>query len=173
MYFDSIDYLKTGTIRQQKAYKVLNDYSILEKLYSFTPLLTGTIPINIDIPESDLDIICYWKNENDFCSFCQLEFSSFHNYDLSSRKTNTYQTIVVNFQIDDFQVEIFGQNRPTKEQEAYLHMLVEYEILKSKGEPFRQEIIKLKKEGLKTEPAFAKLLGLTGDPYQTLLNYKV
>lgn len=44
---------------QQKAYQVITDHAILEKLAQYNPILVGTIPINIDIEESDLDIICY------------------------------------------------------------------------------------------------------------------
>ncbi len=41
-----------------------------------------------------------------------------------------------------------------------------------KSKAFRQEIIALKKQGYKTEPAFAMALGLKGDPYyKELLNY--
>ena len=38
---------------------------------------------------------------------------------------------------------------------------------------FRRQIIDLKKQGLKTEPAFAKLLALTGDPYVELLSFEL
>ncbi len=48
-------------------------------------------------------------------------------------------------------------------------MITEHAILKEKGKNFKQEIIKLKASGLKTEPAFAKLLGIEGDPYEELL----
>ena len=52
-------------------------------------------------------------------------------------------------------------------------MIIEHEILQSKGGIFRLEIIKLKQNGYKTEPAFAFLLGLKGDPYIELLDYKM
>jgi hypothetical protein len=39
-------------------------------------------------------------------------------------------------------------------------MIIEYEILQTKGENFRLEIIKLKQQGYKTEPVFGMLLGL-------------
>jgi hypothetical protein len=48
-------------------------------------------------------------------------------------------------------------------------MLVEHRILKEKGEVFRQQIIELKKQGYKTEPAFGKLLEIEGDAYEYLL----
>ncbi|MGC3943422.1 MAG: DUF4269 domain-containing protein [Chryseolinea sp.] len=66
---------------------------------------------------------------------------------------------------------MFGQSRPSTEQEAYLHMVNEYQVLQSRGSEFRDEIIRLKKSGLKTEPAFAKALGLTGDPYEAMLRF--
>ena len=52
-------------------------------------------------------------------------------------------------------------------------MLIEYRLLRERGEMFRQEIIALKKQGHKTEPAFAIALGLKGDPYRELLNFPV
>ncbi|WP_394370273.1 DUF4269 domain-containing protein [Zobellia barbeyronii] len=48
---------------------------ILEKLKEYNPILTGTIPIGIDLPESDLDIICYCKDHSTFSFFLQQEFS--------------------------------------------------------------------------------------------------
>ncbi|MNY83296.1 hypothetical protein D3C86_2259750 [compost metagenome] len=48
-------------------------------------------------------------------------------------------------------------------------MYVEYNLLSIHGEQFRQHIIELKKQGLKTEPAFAQALGIKGDPYLELL----
>ncbi|RZL37072.1 MAG: DUF4269 domain-containing protein, partial [Pedobacter sp.] len=64
--FQDISYLKNGNERQKSAYQTLIKYQIFEKLSGFNPLLAGTIPIDIDIPESDLDIICYWQNVTDF-----------------------------------------------------------------------------------------------------------
>ncbi|MOA01231.1 hypothetical protein D3C78_1206230 [compost metagenome] len=37
------------------------------------------------------------------------------------------------------------------------------------GMKFKEQIIKLKSEGVKTEPAFAHILQLEGDPYIILL----
>lgn len=48
-------------------------------------------------------------------------------------------------------------------------MLIEDIILHEKGSAFRKRIIELKSYGIKTEPAFARLLGLQGDLYSELL----
>jgi hypothetical protein len=46
---------------------------------------------------------------------------------------------------------------------------MEERLLKLGGEDFKREIIKLKKEGIKTEPAFTKYLKIGGNPYIELL----
>jgi len=48
-------------------------------------------------------------------------------------------------------------------------MIVEKKLLEISGESARKQIIKLKKLGLKTEPAFAKYFNLKGDPFDELL----
>jgi hypothetical protein len=52
-------------------------------------------------------------------------------------------------------------------------MLIEHHLLNYYDEEFRLKIVSLKEQGYKTEPAFAKVLNLKGDPYQALLNYKI
>lgn len=64
--FSTIEYLKNGNQKQIKAFEVLSQNNILTNLTEFDPILVGTIPINIDIETSDLDIECYWKNKTDF-----------------------------------------------------------------------------------------------------------
>jgi hypothetical protein len=74
--------------------------------------------------------------------------------------------------LDGFEIEIFGQSIPTRQQFAYRHLIVEHNLLNRHGEKFRQRIIELKRQGWKTEPAFASALGLTGDPYTELLKFE-
>ncbi|MCD1118127.1 DUF4269 domain-containing protein [Chryseobacterium turcicum] len=49
-------------------------------------------------------------------------------------------------------------------------MIAEYKILQEKGDKFKQKIIDLKNNGIKTEPAFGLLLGLE-NPYEDLLKF--
>jgi len=171
--FDNIDYLKNGDESQQQALSVLKDNRILEKLHGFTPVLAGTIPLNINIDNSDLDILCYWDNQQYFINALRDNFEKYDSFTLQQVVINNIETVLVNFWCDGFEVEVFGQNIPVKEQMGYLHMIAEYGILKHFGKDFRQQIIGLKKEGYKTEPAFAKLLNLEGNPYIALLEYKL
>lgn len=169
--FDTLDYLITGNALQQKSYDVLIRFAIFDLLISFSPILVGTIPINIAIENSDLDIACYWTDKNDFIKTVTSHFSQHSNFTISEVIINQNDTVIANFFIDGFEIEIFGQNIPVKEQMGYRHMLIEEKILNDNDENFRKKIIRLKQNGMKTEPAFAYLLKLEGDPYLALLNY--
>lgn len=171
--FSNIEYLKNGNQKQRNAFKILTQHKILSNLAEFDPILVGTIPINIDIEKSDLDIICYWKNKANFIEKIMFFFEKEAEFNIREVFINDRDSVVANFKIEDFEIEVFGQNIPTKDQNGYRHMLIENEILQSKGNDFRSEIIKLKQNGYKTEPAFAFLLGLKGDPYTELLEYKI
>ncbi len=171
--FSTIEYLKTGNQKQILAYEILTQNNVLLNIAEFEPILVGTIPINIDIENSDLDIICYWKNKTDFKTKIQSFFGNEKEFSIRETQINDQETVVANFRIDPFEIEIFGQNIPTKNQNGYKHMIIENQILASKDENFRLEIIKLKQNGYKTEPAFGLLLGLKSDPYLELLQYKI
>lgn len=169
--FETLNYLKDGNEKQRRAYQVLTSYSVFENLHGFDPILIGTIPLNIDIEKSDLDVICCWKSKNAFIETLIENFSHHRQFLLVEKKIRNRETILASFQADEFAIEIFGQDRPTTEQEGYRHMIIEYKILCSNDDDFRQKIIDLKKQGLTTEQAFAKQLNLTGDPYLELLKF--
>lgn len=172
--FTNLSYLKSGNERQKRAYEVLEKYQVFEKLKPYSPVLAGTIPIEIDIEHSDLDIICEvdLKFEEDFLDDIAISRLMPGNTDVKVENIiiDGEKSIVLNFMLEEFPIEIFGQNKPSLEQNAYLHMLAEYKILKEKGEDFKYKIIELKKQGIKTEPAFGLLMGLE-NPYQDLLKF--
>ncbi|HSF55470.1 MAG TPA: DUF4269 domain-containing protein [Algoriphagus sp.] len=169
MNFESIEYLQNGNEKQQKAYSSLANNQVLSKLKQFGPILVGTIPINIDIENSDLDIICSFSDKQEFKKSITEIFCNEKKFSIRENPNLETLAIVANFFLDGFEIEIFGQTIPTRHQFAYRHLIVEHKLLSKYGEAFRQQIIELKREGYKTEPAFAKALDLTGDPYVELL----
>src|SRR5690606_31989911 len=161
--FEDITYLKQGNKKQQAAYSVLTSNRTLLKLKQYDPILVGTVPINIDIENSDLDIICYFTKQQEFEEIVTNIFSHEKGFVIDTVLSENGEAVVANFTVEDFQIEIFGQNIPTKQQLGYRHMIIEYGLLNKYGEIFRQQIIQLKKKGHKTEPAFAIALQLTGN----------
>lgn len=170
--FLSIDYLKDGNSNQQLAYRTISRLNIMDDLKEFTPILCGTIPIGIDIEGSDLDII---TEVHDFMYFEKLIrsfYGSQNDFNISRSFVRDVPVITANFNFEEFEIEIFAQAIPVQKQNAYLHMLIEHSIMKQFPN-IRNEVIKLKKQGYKTEPAFCMVLGLTGDPYDSLIEYGI
>lgn len=170
--FENTAYLKNGNERQQAAYQVLTKHEVLSKLREFSPILVGTIPINIDTAGSDLDIICCCPDLQNFAEAVTKSFKHERKFSIAYSAHSGKDNVAASFFLDNFEVEVFGQSTPTKEQNAYRHMLIEHRILEQKGEDFRKQIVALKEQGVKTEPAFAQLLGVSGDPYSGLLDFE-
>ncbi len=170
--FDSIAYLQSGNSRQQEAYSTLMNHQILTKLEDFDPILVGTIPIAIDIENSDLDIICCFADKQVFQKSIVVNFSNEKDFKITEQLSLDSLAVIANFFVDGFEIEIFGQSIPTKQQFAYRHLKIEHKLLNKHGEKFRHQIIELKRQGYKTEPAFGLALGLTGNPYTELLKFE-
>ena len=162
-------YLKTGTPRQQVAYLTLRLLGIFDTLKEFTPVLVGTIPIDIDIPGSDLDIICHAAELDPFHQVVLEAYEEIPNFQVERKPIEGIPSIVARFPFKGFLIEIFGQALPVDAQRAYRHMVLEARLMALFGEEARTNIRKLKQSGLKTEPAFGRYFHLEGDPYLALL----
>ena len=167
--WEDISYLLNGSDKQRKTYDTLGKIEIFEILRKFNPILGGTIPIDIDIENSDLDIICEVYDFYEFEEILSNHFKDIKGFNITLDNREGTKNIVVSFVYDQFIIEVFGQPLPTKKQNGYRHMIMEERLLKLGGEDFKREIIKLKKEGIKTEPAFTKYLKIGGNPYIELL----
>ncbi|SIQ53870.1 protein of unknown function [Paenibacillus macquariensis] len=165
----NLEYLKTGNRIQAEVYQLFNKYRLFEILRDYDPILVGTVPIGVNIMGSDLDIICEVKGFNDFERQMEEQFKDYFDFSITRRVVNDMERIKVNFVIEGWPIEIFGQEQPTRQQNGFRHMVIEDRMLRIYGKHFNDQIIQLKIEGLKTEPAFAKVLKLEGDPYLRLL----
>lgn len=171
--FKNPDYLQHGNAKQKKAFSVIQKLQLMEILAPFHPIIVGTIPIEIDLPESDIDIVCETSDLRKFKLLLIEKFADFDSFTIKEKKIRNKPSIVAKFMFQSFIFELFGQNTPSDMQYAYRHMHVEYQILQQNSPSFRNRIVSLKKSGLTTEEAFAKLLGLKGDPYEALLHLNI
>ncbi|MHA6532322.1 DUF4269 domain-containing protein [Paenibacillus sp. BAC0078] len=165
----TLDYLERGTEVQREVCHLLRELRIMELLEEYHPLLVGTVPLGIQVEGSDLDIICEVHDSGRFSAEASRFFGHWKGYSAVTRTVRGFLRTKVNFVAGGWPVELFGQPLATEKQNGYVHLLVEDRILNLLGPGFRQEVILLKSKGMKTEPAFAKLLGLAGDPYEALL----
>ncbi|WP_340009463.1 DUF4269 domain-containing protein [Paenibacillus sp. FSL K6-0276] len=165
----NVDDLNHGTAVQKEVYNLLKELDIMNLLADYNPMLVGTVPLGIQVEGSDLDIICEVHDPAEFKALVVRYFGAMEGFVSESRVVQSIPRTKVNFMVRGWPIELFGQPRPTELQNGYLHMIVEAEILAHMGDDFRQQIIMMKSNGWKTEPAFAKALGLEGDPYEALL----
>lgn len=166
--FLNIDYLKSGNERQRLAYKAILETRICSELVCYTPVLCGTIPIELDLDQSDLDIIMEVRDFQAFRGAVTMLCGAFQGFHVEELFVQNLPTMVVNFSYAGFLFELFGQPLPVQQQNAYRHMRVEHALL-MKDPKIKEEVIRLKRQGIKTEPAFAQILQLHGDPYAELI----
>ncbi|OOQ57701.1 DUF4269 domain-containing protein [Mucilaginibacter pedocola] len=171
--FTDITYLKHGSAAQQEVYTLLTEWQVMDMLKHYSPVPVGTFPLDIQVPGSDLDIVCCYTDADSFAAEMKALFVAEDGFSIKEISHLAEPAVLVSFIKSGLPVEIFGQAIPVIEQMGYRHMLAEYAILQHFGEEFKQAVIGLKLQGIKTEPAFCQLLGLGGDPYLNLLEYKL
>lgn len=142
---------------------------VLAALARFDPHVAGTPPLGLDVPNSDIDILCHAVDPHDFVAAIWTSFSSYEDFAVRQWRHND-QSIVATFRKEGWFFELFGHVLPVEKQQGWRHFLVERRLLAIGGEGFRAEIMRLRLNGMKTEPAFAAVLNLKGDPYQVLLD---
>ncbi len=173
----SIEYLKDGSERQRRAYAVLKELGLIEKISLWTGgeiemglhlTLAGSVPIDVAVENSDLDIIVCAPDLKVMGEIFRRELGSFHGFRQERGIVLGVATLMTHFEFGGEVFEIFTQNVPIPRQNAVVHMLVEERLLLLGGDGFRDRVMALRRAGVKTEPAFGEVLGLE-EPYRDLL----
>lgn len=163
-------YLASGNDRQRAAHQALTELCIFDTLASYEPMLSGTIPLAIDVAGSDLDVICEVYDFDGFAVTLRSAYGHAPGFNLSPFKhSREGPNLTASFSHGAFMIEVFGQALAVTRQSAYRHMMIQARLLELGGAAFRRDIATLRRGGLKTEPAFAQRLSLAGDPYDALL----
>ena len=145
---------------------MLERESIFGLLSEFDPVWAGTIPIGCSIEGSDIDIVCHADDIDAFMRRMEGLFGRREGFEARRRNAST---AVCRFVCDGMPVEIFVSDVPSRQSNGYRHMEVERRVLALADGRFRNAVVELKRTGMKTEPAFARLLGLEGDAYESVL----
>jgi hypothetical protein len=141
---------------------------VLGTLSAFGPRVAGTPPLGLDLPGSDIDILCHAPDLHTFAAVLWTAFSDYPDFSMR-QWVDAERPVIASFEAEGWQFEIFGQARPVAEQQGWRHFLVEQRLLGIGGPWLRTAVMAKRREGAKTEPAFAAALNLQGDPYQALL----
>ena len=140
MSWRDISYLRQGTIRQQQAYRALASLGLLETLAGFDPILVGTVPIDIDLPESDLDIICEVYDLGHFEQVLRAHYAREAGFTIGQKSKWGDPVVVCDFEQGGFPIQVFGQGKEVEQQRAFRHMLIEARLMEMAGNKVRAAI---------------------------------
>ncbi|MBI9012141.1 MAG: DUF4269 domain-containing protein [Clostridiales bacterium] len=135
---------------------------IMKPFDKYQPTIVGTYPIDIQVQGSDIDIILMVKNYEDYIKELSL-FSHETNFTVELQ-----DVVICRFEKNGYKIELYASHEPINTLNSYRHLEVEKRVLDLFGKSFKEEVLTLKRKGLKTEPAFCVLLGLYGNAYKAL-----
>ncbi len=153
---------------QKKVWTAIEKSEVLQTLAPFFPLIAGTLPLGLAVEESDVDVLVTVADPLDFEKICRSRFSQWPGFEIRAALVRGEASTIVKFVCENIPFEIFGQRTPSVRQWGWKHFQIEERLLKLGGLSFMSRIQDLRKQGLETEPAFAKCLELVGDPYEEL-----
>jgi hypothetical protein len=156
-------------VEQRPNYRdALARLDILATLARFDPHVAGTPPLGIAMPSSDIDILCHAPDADAFADALWTAFRDHQGFAIR-QWTGGERAVIATFVAEGWTFELFGSPLPVARQAGWRHFVVEQRLLAIGGPPFRAAILALRHQGIKTEPAFADILSLPGDPYAALL----
>ena len=155
----------TVTEKIADAEKAISHCRVINALEGHSPKIVSTIFVELDTDQSDIDVICEFQESDTFACRLKNKFQIYKDYRLKTH----INSVICRFEVSGFIFEIYGAPVPVHKQLAFRHYRVMQRLAKMGGEPFKQRVRKLKRGGLKTEPAISQLLGLKGDPYGAVL----
>ena len=164
-----ISYLKQGNAKQKHAYDVLIRTELFTVLEKYDPVLVSTVNVNLDTEESDLDVICQASNLEEFCETVRARYGAEQNFFCQADERVGQAYTICSFSVAHFIIEIYAENTPVDQQHAFRHLNIFNRLIHIGGDSFRKKIMILRKRGMKVEEAIAHLLGLRGNPYQSVL----
>lgn len=147
---------------------VIEELEIMKRLAEFTPVAIGTPPLGLATDESDIDIACTSPDFDRFSAVVRPAFDRLEAFAIRPIDHLAAPAAVASFKAMGWEIELFCQKIATDHQWGVRHFRVQARLL-ALGPHLKGAVMRLKREGLKTEPAFAKVLSLPGDPYVALL----
>jgi len=163
-----LDYLALGNPRQRSAHALLGD-GLWDELATLCTdvALVSTVAIGLDRPGSDLDILCQHPEPASLAATLAAQ-----GWQVRSKGEQVWLAEQTRRGPDgqSWPLELYITPAPLERLHGWRHLSLMAALLAHFGEPFHQEVRRLRLEdGLKGEAAICRLLGLFGDPYAALL----
>lgn len=147
----------------------LDRVGVLSALAPFDPRPAGTPPLGLDLARSDIDVLCHVPDPMPFVRALWTAFSAYPDFK-AWQWVSGERPVIAEFRAEGWTFELFGSPQPVQEQIAWRHFRAEQRLLSMGGTRLHTLVMDQRRRGVKTEPAFAAVLNLSGDPYEALLD---
>ncbi|GAB4072911.1 DUF4269 domain-containing protein [Ancylobacter sonchi] len=143
---------------------------LMDRLAGFDPHVVGTPPLGLDLAGSDIDIdiVCHAREPEAVARLMWDEFRREQHFRLWQWRKDG-RPVVASFTAAGWPFEVFAAPCPVAGQAGWRHFRVEQRLLALGGDGLRAAVMARRQAGLKTEPAFAAVLGLAGNPHAAML----
>jgi hypothetical protein len=141
---------------------------VLEALHAFDPRIVGTLPLDLAVAGSDIDIVCQAADPDAAAEIIWPLYHDCRGFRLY-RWTSATRPVVATFEWAAWRFEVFVDPRPLEQQPGWRHFEIERRLLALDDGRLRNAVRRERSRGAKTEPAFAAILALTDNPYESLL----
>lgn len=147
---------------------VLAELDLLRRLSAFDPVVIGTPPLDLATEASDIDVACSHCDLSEFGRLVDIELGTLPGFVLEPVDGLDAPAVRAEFAYSGWRIELFCQTMPTAAQRGVRHFLVERRLLGLEPR-LRAVVMRYRRAGVKTEPAFARALNLSGDAYEAVL----
>jgi hypothetical protein len=130
--------------------------------------VAGTFPLGLAVSGSDIDVLCHAPDAEVFAEALWETCRDFEHFAMWQWQ-KADRPVIAAFSVAGVPFEVFGQALPVEEQHGWRHFAVEARLLRLGGAGLREAVMAARQAGAKTEPAFAEVLRLEGDPYEAML----
>jgi hypothetical protein len=137
-------------------------------LADYDPLLTGTLPLGLDLPDTDLDVICQVEDFTAFCTVMRAMYGEYDEFECTTTARGGIPSAACSFRYNRFRVKVVGQPVPTRDQDAYRRTTAAARLLRMAGETALEEVRRLRVAGMQTSLAVSAYFQLEGEPEQAL-----
>jgi hypothetical protein len=170
MTINAHDTETVGSRDDRRSYQAaLAECDVLRALAQYGPRIAGTPPLGLDVVGSDIDVLCFAPDAHAFTDSVWQMFSNAPAFAVK-QLVRPPQPVVASFEAAGWRIELYGAAIPVEQQRGWRHFVVERRLLDLGGEGLTAAVLARRRLGIKTEPAFAVALRVTGDPYLALLD---
>jgi predicted metalloenzyme YecM len=143
--------------------------NFLKALKAWTPLVSGSLPLEIETEQSDLDILLCHSDLSLAASEISNALNEFGKITWKRSVSRQGECLIGELKLKQRPIELFVSRVPVLQQDSHTHFLREYQLLVKHGQTLRDFVRIQKKKGNSTEQAFCNAFGVSSDPYLSLL----